>query len=288
MSTESENTLSGAPVGLTIGQLAEATGMTPGQLRTWETRHGFPVAVRARSGHRRYHPDTVTVVLRVLADRAAGYRLDQAIERQTAADFEPVDSIYAALRDRHPDLVAHRVRKRSLTRLCAAIEDEARSRSRRPLVVAAFQRVRHYEAVEARWSELARIAQLAFVMADFGEHDETSVPRRVALPPASPLLSEWVLAVESDALCAVVVAWEAAGQGGAQHADTVYEASWTTDPYIVREALAMAASAAVGVGAAAGERLQEVLAARPAPRALDPIATSAVLSRVLAYLDAAR
>ena len=39
---------------LTIGELAERTGLSPTTLRMWEQRHGFPTPVRLPSGHRRY------------------------------------------------------------------------------------------------------------------------------------------------------------------------------------------------------------------------------------------
>ncbi len=42
------------PETLTIGALAERTGMQPATLRMWEQRHGFPRAQRLPSGHRRY------------------------------------------------------------------------------------------------------------------------------------------------------------------------------------------------------------------------------------------
>ena len=38
---------------LTIGELAGHTGLTPQQLRMWETRYGFPEPIRLPSGLRR-------------------------------------------------------------------------------------------------------------------------------------------------------------------------------------------------------------------------------------------
>ncbi len=45
--------------GLTIGQLARATGIPASTLRAWESRYGAPVPLRRPSGHRRYLPQEV-------------------------------------------------------------------------------------------------------------------------------------------------------------------------------------------------------------------------------------
>ena len=64
---------------LTIGDLARRSGVAVGTLRMWETRHGFPVATRLPSGHRRYAEATVDQVAEVARRRDAGTRLDMAI-----------------------------------------------------------------------------------------------------------------------------------------------------------------------------------------------------------------
>src|SRR5829696_338790 len=67
------------PGGLTIGDLAERTGVAPATLRMWERRHGFPVAQRRGSGHRRYDERVVEQVRQVVRRRDAGSRLEVAI-----------------------------------------------------------------------------------------------------------------------------------------------------------------------------------------------------------------
>ncbi|MEJ7742488.1 MAG: MerR family transcriptional regulator [Nocardioidaceae bacterium] len=64
---------------LTIGDLAERTGLQPATLRTWESRHGFPVAKRRDSGHRRYGEGDVELVRQVIRRRDSGVRLEVAI-----------------------------------------------------------------------------------------------------------------------------------------------------------------------------------------------------------------
>ncbi|MDJ0522022.1 MAG: MerR family transcriptional regulator, partial [Planctomycetota bacterium] len=48
-----------------IGEVAEATGLTPETLRIWERRYGRPVAVRLPSGHRRYTDEQIVWLRRV-------------------------------------------------------------------------------------------------------------------------------------------------------------------------------------------------------------------------------
>lgn len=57
-----------------IGDAAEAAGLTPQALRMWETRYGRPRAVRLPSGHRRYTDDQVRWLRRVADALAQGHR----------------------------------------------------------------------------------------------------------------------------------------------------------------------------------------------------------------------
>src|SRR3954447_24878229 len=89
---------------LTIGDLAERTGVPPATLRSWELRYGFPRPIRLAGGHRRYAEHDVAAVLEVLRHRRAGLGLEAAGGRSTA---EPLQSrsVFAELRRRHPELV---------------------------------------------------------------------------------------------------------------------------------------------------------------------------------------
>jgi DNA-binding transcriptional MerR regulator len=93
---------------LTIGQLAERTGVQPGTLRMWEQRHGFPRAKRLPSGHRRYPESEVASVLEVASARDSGLSLTAAIERATQAAEPPTaPSIFAGLRKSRPELAPY-------------------------------------------------------------------------------------------------------------------------------------------------------------------------------------
>ncbi|MHC4922516.1 MAG: MerR family transcriptional regulator [Planctomycetota bacterium] len=59
---------------LSIGDLAEAAGVTPDTLRMWERRYGRPEPVRLPSGHRRYTRDQVRWLRRVAEALSMGHR----------------------------------------------------------------------------------------------------------------------------------------------------------------------------------------------------------------------
>ena len=86
---------------LSIGEVGEATGLSPHTIRVWERRYGRPKAVRLPSGHRRYTPVQVIWMRRVAEALANGHRpgkvlkledeeLDQLIAQQPGADLGPL------------------------------------------------------------------------------------------------------------------------------------------------------------------------------------------------------
>lgn len=85
---------------LSIGDIAEATGVSPDTIRVWERRYGRPEPVRLPSGHRRYTEEHVRWLRRVTEALARGHRagtvvradeseLDRMLEGVEAADVEP-------------------------------------------------------------------------------------------------------------------------------------------------------------------------------------------------------
>src|SRR5690348_15823856 len=86
--------------GITIGALAEQTGLTVATLRAWASRYGLPTPRRSASGHRRYSPGDAEQVREVLRLRTTGLSLEAAVARArdlTAGPARP-RSIFAALR----------------------------------------------------------------------------------------------------------------------------------------------------------------------------------------------
>lgn len=163
-----------ASPGLTIGELARRTGLAPATLRMWEKRHGFPVAQRRDSGHRRYDEGVVDQVHQVLRRRDAGSRLEVAIAgvalaqaSVTAAPGAP--SVFATLRKRFPELQPQRLKKSTLLAMSWAIEDECCALAETPMIFGAFQEERYYRAAEPRWHELARVARSTMVFARFAQ-----------------------------------------------------------------------------------------------------------------------
>ena len=278
---------------LTISAMAERTGLSPATLRMWEQRHGFPVPHRLDSGHRRYLESDVEAVERVVRRREAGVRLDVAIA-DAMADPDPGGlSVYAELRRTHPHLPVQRLHKRTLLALTWAIEDEFCAKAERALLFGGFQKERYYAAAQPRWQELAVISRASFAFADFPElahpQIDTSGPRPgpvlVPLPPEEPMAREWAVVCDSFELPAALTAWELPGQLGVPDRERVFESMLTVDPHAVRDAARTCARVAHRAGAEAAASALLELADPPRPGAADLASVSAMLSRVLAYVD---
>ena len=280
VATPSDDTL------LTIGELAEHTGLSTQLLRTWETRFGFPEPTRLPSGHRRYTGADVRAVRRVLEERDRGTRLEQAIGvARRAEDATQSGSVYASLSLRHPELASYALKKSTLLALSWAIEDEATAQAARGVLVGTFQRGRYFGQSAERWRELARTARGSLVMADFPEHDADASPARVALAADSPLLREWIVVHDAPTFAAALVAWELPGQGDVREADRHFEALWTVEGRIVRDVAVICAEAAVSEGSGAARELLRLLEESSAPAATSQRSATAVFNRMVAYTD---
>jgi MerR family transcriptional regulator, light-induced transcriptional regulator len=273
---------------LSIRDVAEQTGIGQATLRMWESRYGFPEPTRLPSGHRRFSDKDVELVRQVARDRDAGMSLKAAIARARSASVEPETSIFAGLRRRRPDLAPHVLPKRTLIALSHAIEDECCARAERPLLFASFQRERFYRDSEARWRELARTAELAVAMADFGERrDPSGGPSELPIDSSNPLAREWSLVCDAPEYSACLAAWEIPGQDGDPDLDRRLETIWTVEPELVREA----ARIAIGLIAAGApdlvEGVRERLAETPPPSADEMRLVSTLTNRMVAYVGGA-
>jgi len=233
-------TLSTPSTPLSIGELSRRTGVPAATLRSWESRHGFPVPMRLDAGHRRYdgqHVDQVTEVARL---RRSGLPLRAAISQATSGSIRPATSFFAALRSADHGLRSCVLGKRALGAVTAAIEDECLAQARRPVLMGAFQHAQYYRQSESRWSELNRTSESTVVFADF-EHSQDSVarPREVALPADSPVLREWVLVCDAPGFSACVAGWELPAPPGTAERDRRFETLWTLNPESVRAASAV-------------------------------------------------
>jgi MerR family transcriptional regulator, light-induced transcriptional regulator len=270
---------------LSIGQVANRTGVSVPTLRIWEERHGFPAPQRLESGHRRYDERDCRAVLEVTRLRAAGFSLEAAIGRTRREVNGAPDSFFARLRSSRPDLAPWLVRKRALAAISRALEDEWALRAEHGVLVGSFQRERFYRASERRWRELARTGAVTFVLADFARlRLEPGAPAEIPLDGASPLAREWAIVADGREFSACLIASELPGQHGVADRERAFEAIWSVEPELVREATR------IGLGAAAAsapEILDGATAAldepaRPTEATLR--AATALTNRIVSYL----
>ena len=272
---------------LQIGDLAERTGVAAGTIRMWETRHGFPRPTRTATGYRRYSEDDVEVVRRVAFLRERGLSMAAAIERAGAREVTEQPSIYAAVAGTDPAARPQTLSKRTLVALSRAIEDETMATGSRPVVVGAFQHERFYRPVEHRYERMARVADAAWVFADFPSvRRAPGRPVEVPLDAGAVLSNEWAVVVDAPGFAACLLAWEHLDRPGeGPDAGRRFEALWTVDPHAVRRAVHAATRVAAGADPDLGEELEAMLSDRPLAFEEPAPALTALTGRVVGYLE---
>ena len=260
--------------------------MPQATLRTWETRYGIPRPQRLPGGHRRYDESAVREIERVLAHRAAGLNTEAAVSRVAAERATASPSVFATLREHHPELVPQRLSKRTLLSLTRGIEDEYVARADRPALFATFQEERFFAQSERRWRSLARTAAFAAVFADFDQSSgEDDALRLVALTPSAALTREWVLVCDSPRHAACVAGWEAPGQESRPDLRREFETVWTVDPRVVRLAAITCAEQVRAALPDAVDGLDSILSEPAAEPSADVRRADELFHRVLGYLD---
>jgi DICT domain-containing protein len=229
----------------------------------------------------------VELVRQVIRRRDAGIRLEVAIAEALGSTPPGAASVFAEIRRRHPALAAYRLRKSTLLALSWALEDEFCALAERPVLFGAFQEDRFYEAAAPRWRELARVARSTMVLGDFSSPDDfpRSGPVPVPLPPDAPMRREWVVVCDAAGLSACLSAWELPGQADVPERDRMFEALWTVDPRAVRDAARVCAQVAQSAGVAEARSLLYDLADEPAAVVPDIAGATALMNRVVAYVD---
>ena len=242
--------------GFSIGVLAARAGVTPGVLRTWENRFGFPRGERSASGHRRFTDADVALVRQVLEVRDSGLPLQVAIDSVVRAQEAGEErSAFAAAAEAAGGVRPLRLHRRALIAASHAVEDECLARGDRSVVLGAFQLGHRYASSRHRWEEIGRTAAWAAVVADFdgrGDADPhadlhadlDAAPVRCQLPGDSPLRREWAVVCLSESYAALVAAWEVPAATG----PPTYEAVISTH----RGATTAAGRVLAGVVRAAG------------------------------------
>lgn len=273
--------------GVGIGDVVERTGVAEATLRMWERRYGFPSPARLASGHRRYSDRDVELIQAVASKRDAGLALAVAIEQARSEGSEPATSVYAALRRRRPDLTPRLLVKPMMMALSHAIEDEALARAERLMVFGSFQHERFYRQAQRRWRELARTAEVAVVFADFTRlRAPRDAPVEVPVPREHPLNREWALVCAGQGFGVCLAGWETLEGGRTPERLRRFEAVWSVEPEVVREAsricCAIAAARRPGVAEAARVRLEAPMSA-PAESQLR--LASDVTARMLSHVS---
>jgi DICT domain-containing protein len=273
---------------LAISDVAQRTGLAAGTIRMWEQRYGFPAPRRASSGYRRYAPEDVETLRRVLAYRRRGLSVRAAIDRaRETGGASDRPSLYAAVAATEHGARPQVLRRSTLEALSRAIEHETLALAAAPILVGAFQRERFYRAVEPRWRRLAAHADAALVFADF------PAPRRpdagaVELPidSADALGNEWAVIVDAPGFAASLLGWEQPGRAGDDGGEERrFETIWTLDPLAARRAARTAAAVAGAIDPKTGARLEELLADRPLALEQPVPALTALANRVVGYLE---
>jgi MerR family transcriptional regulator, light-induced transcriptional regulator len=267
-------------------EMSARSGVSEATLRMWEVRHQFPQPHRMASGHRRYSEQDLARVLAVLRGRARGLSLQAAIELAHDLDDEQAPSVYASLRSRYPELETQVLSKRAMLAMSHAIEDECLARAERPLLFGCFQRERFYRASERRWRELARTAELAVVLADFGRvRRPKQGPVEVPIASSDPVAREWSIVCESPSFGACLAGWQHPaddGSGGERR----FEAAWTIEAPAVRLAAQVCLRLAAAAGPESLDGVKERLDSTPIAREHELRSAIQLSTRMVRYAAA--
>ena len=226
---------------LTTAQLAARTGVPAGTLRMWESRYAFPAPSRSPGGHRRYRERDADQVREVARLRTDGLSMTAAIARVRAAARPVPVSVFAGLRDRHPEIAPALLSKRALLGLTHAVEDEFCARAASGFVLGCFQREHFFRRAQRRWRELARTAQLVVAVADFPALAEPAdAPVEVPLDGREAMAREWTLVIDAPGAAVCLSAWELPNATDLPDMERRFEVLWSFEPAIVRSATQIA------------------------------------------------
>jgi DICT domain-containing protein len=127
--------------------------------------------------------------------------------------------------------------KRVVLAITRAIEDEYCAHAAYGKLIASYQRERFYRQAERRWTELARTASAAVVLADFAELAEPpGAPAEVPIDLTDPLAREWTLIVDAPGARACLAAWEQPSESELPDDERRFEVLWSFEPEVVRAA----------------------------------------------------
>jgi len=271
---------------LSIAEMAEQTGVSAVTLRAWEQRHGFPAPERLAGGHRRYTPEDVTLVHRVLAERAAGSTLGGAIARARQDERRTGGSFFAEIHHGPSRIESQVVSKRTMIALSHAIEDESSARAERALLVGVFQEQRFFAAGRGRWRDLASGAQRAVVFSDFSTtRTPADGPAEVPMIASDALEQEWAVVVLAPRSSVLLLGRELPGERRRRDLARRFELVWSAAPAAVWAALETAVRLARRTAPSIALDLRADLNEFPYPLGPDPAFVTALTNRMVGYLD---
>lgn len=248
--------MSDQPELLSIGDLAEAAGISTDTIRVWERRYGRPEPVRLPSGHRRYRPEQVRWLRRVAEALARGHR-PSAVVPLAEADL---DALLAPAEKPAPP----RWQQRLLGLLAAyegerirqALEEELSRLGPRDLVIRRVAPL--LGAVGRLWADGALMVRHEHFLSEILEDFLREVRSSLAEAPDGPVVLLATLSGEEHGLgiqMAAVIAAVAGARPRVLGTNTPNEE--------IEDAVRESGARAVGVGvslATAGVRTDRVLA----------------------------
>jgi DICT domain-containing protein len=277
---------------LTISEVAERTGIAASTLRMWEARYGFPEPRRPSGSHRRYSDEECRVLLEIKAARERGLGMSAAIAAGREAVRAAQDSLLNGLRLRHPELPVLALPEPFMLALSTALEATA---GVHPcgVLVGAFQRLPAQHIAEPVWREMAATARAAMLFAGFPACERADGLWKITVRAGTPLAEEWAVVCDTPTWWGCLVGRELQTRGPQPRGQRTFEAVWSLDPPVVRNAARVAAVLATVQAPALGDVVSEHLRYPPdvPPSALGEAShfTTRVLERLLrAAVSAAR
>jgi DICT domain-containing protein len=168
-----------------------------------------------------------------------------------------------------------------------AIEDEFCARAEPGTLFASFQRERFYRLAERRWRDLARTAEVAVAFADFPRRRRPrGAPIEVPVDRTNPAAREWSLICDGEGFAACLAGWELPGQEGVPDMARRFEALWSVEADVVRDASKVAIGLISRVAPELLDRVPERLTAEAAPSSEDVRTLMSLTNRMLGYSEA--
>lgn len=148
-----------------------------------------------------------------------------------------------------------------------------------------FQEERFYRQSQARWTELSHTAALTVVFADFeAAANGAGSPLEIPIRHDVALAREWAIVCDAPNYSACLLAFEPPGQEGVADRERRFEAIWTVEPAVVRDAARICAAYAARSAPAAIEAYRERLDSAARDANMQDVRSAIALSnRMLGY-----